>query len=164
MTHEATDLEAVFNDCFVDSPWACELQGGFDEPLYIPGKPLNSLRYREDFFASALHEIAHWCIAGVDRLRVVDFGYWYEPDGRDAQTQARFEAVESHNQGLEWLLCDACGFPFKPSFDNLSGGVHDEAAFFKAVTMSRDRWINRGLPRRAEILADACALAFRGAP
>ncbi len=36
----------------------------------------------------------HWCIAGKARRNRVDFGYWYCPDGRDAQTQSQFEDVE----------------------------------------------------------------------
>ncbi|MEA7548766.1 elongation factor P hydroxylase, partial [Salmonella enterica subsp. enterica serovar Anatum] len=40
------------------------------------------------------YEISHWCIAGKARRELVDFGYWYCPDGRDAQTQSQFEDVE----------------------------------------------------------------------
>ena len=86
-------LEFVFNQCFAATEHT-QLRGGAEEPLYQPASGaggMHLLFYREDYFASALHEIAHWCIAGSARRRMVDFGYWYAPDGRDAQQQAAFE-------------------------------------------------------------------------
>ncbi len=50
-------------------------------------RPITVSCLRTDFFASALHEISHWCVAGKARREQVDFGYWYCPDGRDAMTQ-----------------------------------------------------------------------------
>ncbi len=55
-------------------------------------------------FASALHEISHWCIAGKARRELVDFGYWYCPDGRDAMTQSQFEDVEVKPQAQVAVL------------------------------------------------------------
>ena len=77
--------------------------------------------FAHGFYASGLHEISHWCIAGEARRQLVDFGYWYCPDGRDAQTQSEFEAVEIKPQALEWMFCVAAGFPFNVSCDNLNG-------------------------------------------
>ncbi len=53
------------------------------------------------FYASALHEIAHWCIAGENRCQQVDYGYWYEPNGRSEERQFEFEKVEVKPQALE---------------------------------------------------------------
>ena len=43
--------------------------GGALEPLYRPATSIApaTLYFREDYPASALHEIAHWCIAGTQR-------------------------------------------------------------------------------------------------
>ena len=82
-------LERAFADCFADKLHT-RLQGGADEPLYQPALQQGHshvLHYRADYFASALHEVAHWCIAGTARRRQVDFGYWYAPDGRSGNEQ-----------------------------------------------------------------------------
>ncbi len=59
------ELISVFNRCFLDS-YRCELVSGFPEPIYYPAENSTPARvcFREDFASSALHEIAHWCIAG----------------------------------------------------------------------------------------------------
>jgi len=77
--------------------------------------------FAHGFYASALHEVAYWCIAGEKRRQLVDYGYWYCPDGRDIQTQHQFENVEIKPQALEWLFCVASDFPFNVSCDNLQG-------------------------------------------
>ena len=116
-------LEAVFHDCFFEA-FNTRLVGGADEPLYqpaaLPGQA-HLLHYREDYFASALHEVAHWCIAGERRRGLVDFGYWYAPDGRSAAQQRDFEAVEYKPQALEWHFARACGYRFRISLGNLDG-------------------------------------------
>lgn len=98
--------------------------GGFDEPEYIPGNASQpaSIRYRFDYVQSALHEVAHWCVAGEARRKLHDYGYWYAPDGRNAAQQAKFYEVESRPQALEWLFSSAAGISFRPSLDNLSLG------------------------------------------
>ena len=65
------------------------LRGGADEPFFAPGQP-STVFFREDFGRSALHEVAHWCVAGAIRRRLPDYGYWYAPDGRDEREQAAF--------------------------------------------------------------------------
>ena len=65
----AARVEQVFNDCFAHS-CNTRLCGGADEPLYQPAATpagFHALYYRGDYFASALHEVAHWCIAGAQR-------------------------------------------------------------------------------------------------
>lgn len=132
-----------------------------------PASGFHRLYYREDFFASALHETAHWCIAGPGRRLLVDFGYWYEPDGRNTAAQLRFEAVESKPQALEWLFSLACGFPFRLSLDNLDGcaGIASDAdAFAAAVSAHALAWQRRGLPTRAAQFFDALGEEFGGHP
>ena len=58
------------------------LVGGFEEPLYLPATDdcVAEIRFRSDYPSSALHEVAHWCLAGERRRALEDFGYWYEAD------------------------------------------------------------------------------------
>lgn len=106
-----------------------------DEPEYLPAtdqKPAQIL-FAHGFFASALHEISHWCIAGAERRKLPDLGYWYAPDGRDREQQQLFEQVEVKPQALEWLLTVACGRSFRISLDNLNGDVGNGDDFKNAV-------------------------------
>ena len=81
-------LVGLFNATFEQSHRTV-LQGGADEPYYVPGEP-HRIFFREDFLRSALHEVAHWCVAGACRRALPDYGYWYSPDGRDAGQQKSF--------------------------------------------------------------------------
>ena len=56
------------------------LVGGFDEPLYLPATDSRAaeIRFRSDYPSSALHEVAHWCLAGARRRALQDYGYWYQ--------------------------------------------------------------------------------------
>ncbi|MEM6581060.1 MAG: elongation factor P hydroxylase [Pseudomonadota bacterium] len=160
----AKRLERVFSQCFLRN-WQTQLVGGAAEPLYQPAKDSGEchlLHYREDFFASALHEIAHWCIAGETRRRQLDFGYWYAPDGRDAQQQKAFERVEVKPQALEWLFSLACGFQFNVSVDNLSfeGGVYDTSQFKRQVQKQARQWQRTGLPNRGLMYYEALSNEF----
>ena len=157
----SADLEMLFGQCFF-ARWNTRLDGGGSEPQYLPGtanRP-HRLIYRENFFASALHETAHWCIAGEPRRRQVDFGYWYLPDGRDAAAQRAFEAVEARPQALEWVFSVAAGVSFRPSADNLSGAGGDGVEFAQAVAGALHRYLENGLPPRAVLFADALSAAY----
>lgn len=161
----ASRLERVFAHCF-SSTLNTLLEGGREEPVYLParapGDP-HRLYYREDFFASALHEVAHWCIAGPERRRQVDFGYWYTPDGRSSAQQQAFEAVEYKPQALEWLFCQASGFRFRVSVDNLDGladGAYNAAPFQRRVQAQARHWQRNGLPKRAALFSQRLALEF----
>lgn len=162
---DARALEAVFNDCFLASE-GTRLVGGAAEPLYRPAQQpggIHLLFYREDFFASALHEIAHWCIAGPARRRRPDFGYWYAPEGRDSAQQRAFEAVEVKPQAMEWLFSLACGYRFQVSVDNLdpeTGRLPDTGAFRQAVVTEARRRRDSGLPPRAARFFAALAQHF----
>ncbi len=101
------------------------------------------------FYASAIHEISHWCIAGKARRELVDFGYWYCPDGRDAQTQSQFEDVEVKPQALDWLFCVAAGYPFNVSCDNLEGDFEpDRVVFQRRVHAQVMDYLANGIPER----------------
>ncbi|MEM1111754.1 MAG: elongation factor P hydroxylase [Pseudomonadota bacterium] len=166
--HDSADIERIFAQCFEVSDRTL-LKGGAAEPLYEPSvgeQGMNLLWYREDFFASALHESAHWCIAGAERRKQRDFGYWYAPEGRDPDAQRAFEAVEAAPQALEWLFSVAARYPFRLSADNVesqSGQVLDNTAFADAVHRRAIAWQSGGLGARAARFFDALA-SFYGWP
>jgi len=153
MSLVAADLETVFRDCFL-AEYRTVLVGGGAEPLYVPSpdpaREPHRVVYREDYFASALHEIAHWCLAGADRRKLEDYGYWYRPDGRDAAQQAEFEAAEARPQALEWIFTDACEIPFHLSADNLAGALGPTDRFEQVVRRAKAAFLDGGLPPRAE--------------
>ncbi|MCT7359845.1 elongation factor P hydroxylase [Thalassolituus pacificus] len=158
---DINDLIPLFNRLFLQSENTLLVAGG-DEPIYQPADehhPHHRLIFAHGFYESALHEISHWCIAGPERRKQVDFGYWYEPDGRSAQQQRAFEQVEIKPQAVEWILSEACGRRFYVSTDNLNG---DPAAveaglarFRQAVREQACLYLTHGLPPRAEVLKKA---------
>ena len=155
--HEPTAGQVI--DCFNLRFSASEgtiLLGGADEPYYEPGSP-NIIYFREDFVRSALHEVAHWCVAGAVRRTLPDYGYWYAPDGRDDTQQAAFYGVEVKPQAIERVFCMAAGVPFKVSVDNLSVSPADPAiaSFAAAVEGEFGRMMTNGLPHRAEAFRQA---------
>lgn len=94
---------------------------GEHEPEYFAATDSEPAKivFAHGFFASGLHEISHWCVAGAKRRLLNDFGYWYAPDGRSEQQQADFEQVEIKPQAIECLLSLSCGKKFGVSRDNL---------------------------------------------
>ena len=168
MDARPADLERIFSACF-ELDYRTVLVGGGDEPMYLPAPPTSGpsarhrIVYREDYFASALHEVAHWCLAGRERRLQEDYGYWYEPDGRSPLQQAEFERVEARPQALEWIFSDACGFDFHLSADNLDGDVGPSASFGTAVERERRSLLRDGLPRRAATFRDALVAQRDGA-
>ncbi|MDJ0023156.1 MULTISPECIES: elongation factor P hydroxylase [Pantoea] len=149
--HHYQQLIDIFDGCFAET-FKTRLIKGDDEPIYLPAdaeSPWHRVVFAHGFYASALHEISHWCIAGDARRQQVDFGYWYCPDGRDAQTQSQFEAVEVKPQALEWLFCVAADFPFNVSCDNLEGDCEpDRIAFQRRVHAQVMHYLEQGIPAR----------------
>lgn len=149
-------LAALFDREFLASEHT-RLRGGAAEPLYCPafGAAPATIYFRWDYAASALHEVAHWCLAGRRRRQRVDYGYWYAPEGRDAAQQAAFFRVEAAPQALESIFCEALGVPFSPSVDNPGQPLPDLAPFLEALAAQRARWEQGGLPPRAARFRDA---------
>lgn len=132
--HSASDLITLFADCFF-AGYHTLLIGGGEEPVYLPsaeGAP-HRIVFTRDYFASALHEVAHWCVAGEARRRLTDYGYWYAPDGRSAEQQAEFERLEIKPQALEWIFSTACGADFRVSADNLNSGLGASDGFKRQI-------------------------------
>lgn len=146
------DITALFDGVFFEHYQTRLIRGG-DEPVYRPSNvdtPYHQVIFARGFFASALHEISHWCIAGEKRRQLEDYGYWYLPDGRDAQQQLAFEKAEIAPQALEQLFTYACGRTFHVSVDNLGGNVEvDREAFANSVAAKANNYLEIGLPLRA---------------
>lgn len=164
--HTLEDIISIFNGCF-EAEFNTRLVRGGDEPIYIPAYhhtegyevlPYHAIYFARGFYSSALHEISHWLVAGTERRKLEDFGYWYEPDGRSAERQRDFEKVEVKPQAIEWVLATAAGFRYFASADNLNGNPGDATPFKQAVYAQVKEYAERGyLPKRAETLRKALA-------
>lgn len=161
--YKANEIMAAFDNCFLASH-NTRLIKGDDEPLYQPAD--HSCQYHQVIFAhgyasSALHEAAHWCLAGEQRRTQVDYGYWYNADGRNKEQQKAFEQVEVKPQAIEWILSETCSLPFRVSCDNLQGDYTDPLPFKKAVYEQILNYCEHGLPERAEQFRLALADYFQ---
>lgn len=163
--HCYNDLIHIFNTLF-DKTHNTRLVKGDNEPIYLPvseSQPYHAIVFAHGFFSSALHECAHWFIAGRQRRLQEDYGYWYEPDGRTAEQQALFQRVEVKPQAIEWILSVACSYRFQFSIDNLNGGENDTASFKQAIYQQVMDYCDRGLSGRvARFHAALCE--FYGTP
>jgi elongation factor P hydroxylase len=132
--------------------YGTRLVGGFHEPLYKAARAssLAEIRFTRDYERSALHELAHWSIAGKQRRLVDDYDYWYEPDGRSDEQQALFFDVEVKPQTVEKHFCHALEIPFEVSVDNLGNRPRSGAGVFKnRVDTQYSRYLAEGFPPRA---------------
>jgi elongation factor P hydroxylase len=152
LQHHYSQLIQLFSTCFEKQYQTC-LVRGYGEPVYLPqapGREFHEIHFAHGFFSSALHECAHWLLAGEQRRLLEDFGYWYQPDGRSPEQQRLFEAVEVKPQAIEWMLSVAAGVRFRVSVDNLNGAPTDTEGFKQAVYQQVQRYLANGLPQRAE--------------
>ena len=146
----------IFNSCFETSHRTI-LIGGGKEPIYRPGldsSELNKIIYRQDFYASALHEAAHWCIAGKERRKKPDFGYIYQ-ETRCLKDQIDFCNLEAKPQALESIFHDAIGSDsFTPSLDGIEFQNDSRLVeeFSKIIQLEKIRYLKR-MPPRAKIFA-----------
>ncbi len=152
--HDSRDLIFLFNELFELSENTI-LVGNGDEPLYLPSDKSNSKNrviFTRDYFASALHEVAHWCIAGDERRKLVDYGYWYYPEGRNAEQQALFQQAEIKPQAIEYVFSKASRFPYVVSIDNFSKEENTyRESFTKKIIEQAQHYLTHGLPKRAGI-------------
>ena len=176
LVHQITDLKRLFDDTFA-SDFNTRLVKGDDEPIYLPAntgegklpaQPFAQVVFAHGFYASALHEIAHWCLAGEQRRTQVDYGYWYCPDGRTAEEQQKFQSVEIKPQAIEWALSLAAGFRFQVSCDNLSGDEFgqqpDRLAFEKQILDQIKVYLDNGYPPRAQLFIECLAAFYNQSP
>ncbi len=163
LSNEVKTLITLFNHTFKTSNQTvlicCE-----KEPIYRPADAKHSYHriiFAHGFFASALHEIAHWCVAGKARRLLEDFGYWYIPDGRTMEQQSAFEKVEVKPQALEWIFSQSANVTFHFSADNLANGCRASNEFQQAVLTQVQHYLTHGLPKRAQRWSDALIQQFR---
>ena len=131
--------------------------GGAAEPLYVPAKLSDAnqqsmpaqLYYREDYAASALHEAAHWCIAGASRRRLLDFGYTYLENPRTRQQQQFFYRLELKTQTLEMLFATQTDINFQVSADNLNACPVSFATQVSANQKCVANWVRNSADQRA---------------
>lgn len=154
IVHHCQDLIVIFNDLFEQNENTI-LVGGAEEPIYLPGNDEHTrdrVIFTRDYFASALHEIAHWCLAGAERRKQVDYGYWYFPEGRSREQQALFEKAEVKPQALECIFSKAARSRFIPSRDDFRPDHQGAAQIFaeNIDAQAREYELN-GLPERAAL-------------
>lgn len=157
MLKDCQDLIHLFNRLFQQAEQTI-LVGGASEPLYLPKTtetPYHQIFFTYDYYSSALHEIAHWSVAGIERRQLVDYGYWYKPDGRDTNEQQLFEQVEIKPQAIEWIFSVAAGVSFRVSADNIAGNNIASDTFKKNIYLQVLTYMQNGLPTRAELFRQA---------
>jgi elongation factor P hydroxylase len=163
MLHKYQDLIQIFDDTFYRQYNTRLIKGG-DEPFYQPANEncaYHQIIFARGFYASAFHEIAHWCQAGKERRLLEDFGYWYIPDGRNEQQQKKFEQVEVIPQAIEWAFNVAAQKKFHVSSDNLDGFQADNKGFKKKVFAQVSIYLLQGFPPRAQQFIEALAQFYQ---
>ena len=151
------EIILIFNNSF-SSKYNIRLEGGANEPIYLPSSSdckTNRLIFRKNYISSALHEVAHWCLAGDERLKMIDYGYWYNSDGRSSIAQKKFEEVEVKPQALEWIFSVASNNIFHVSFDNLDSDRESSWYFSKSISDQAHTWCIKSLPNRALLFVNA---------
>ena len=161
-TELARRISEVFAESLGDHHHT-QLVGGASEPFYRParGDVPARLHFRQDFAASALHEVAHWCIAGIERRKQEDFGYHYIAGPRDVEQQAAFFALELRSQSLERAFAHALGLEFQPSADNLQAEIDGFAAAIEAHTPALEAWLAGSAGARARLFIQALKQASK---
>ncbi len=145
-----------FDDLFAVS-FQTRLQGGAEEPIYeARADGTATIYFRADYASSALHEVAHWCIAGRARRRIEDYGYWYRAK-RDCDQQHQFQCVEARPQALEWVFSVAADVSFRVSADNFeaSASTREDMKRMVLAAVQRTRY---AMPSRALRFAAALAI------
>lgn len=148
-----SDFTTLINNHYLKA-YNTVLIGGFSEPFYLPAQQNQpaQIQFTRDYFRSALHELAHWCVAGEERRKLEDYGYWYAPDGRTQQQQELFFRCEIVPQAFEWALSLVCGIKFDVSVDNLNNTTSGADEFKQAVHERLQRYLKNGFPARTEAL------------
>lgn len=161
--HNTDALITLFNRTFLPT-FNTQLICCEEEPVYRPADdqhPHHRIIFAHGFFASALHEISHWCVAGSERRLMEDFGYWYEPDGRSAERQAEFEQVEIKPQALEWIFSQSANTEFHFSADNLALNNQPSNRFKVAVYEQVNTYFKQGFPQRVQMWSNALIKHYR---
>ena len=143
------ELLQLLNENYLNRYNTCII-GGYTEPFYRAAKDgkMAQIQFSHDYIRSALHELSHWCVAGVERRKRDDFGYWYAADGRNQQQQNEFFKVEVMPQTIEWALSLVCGVAFEASVDNLHNQVQGTDVFIENLGLKMREFLHAGFPKR----------------
>ncbi len=163
LLHKYQDLIQLFDHAFFERYNTRLIKGG-DEPIYLPASDsclYHQIIFAHGYYASGLHEIAHWCQAGAERRLKEDFGYWYIPDGRNEKQQKRFEQVEIIPQAIEWVFNVAANKKFHVSADNLNGYQGDTSEFRRNVYRQVEYFIEHGFPERVQQFIEVLARFYQ---
>jgi hypothetical protein len=161
---DAKKLISLFNAVF-GTDFNVVINSDSDEPDYRaslePNIP-NLINFANGYCNSALHEIAHWVIAGDQRRSQHDYGYWYAADGRDSEQQKLFQQLEILPQAIEKAFCEAMQRPFKASLDNLNHPVESSEIekFEREIELKKCQLQQLGFPPRAQQFIDALSTEF----
>ena len=147
----SVEIIKVFNELFADE-YQTQLIGGGDEPFYRCEQNYYQICFRHDYESSALHEVAHWCIASAERRQQIDYGYWYK-ECRSVKEQQEFQYFERRPQALEWIFSIAAGVHFRVSVDSFE--ANNVEVFKKGVQNEALEFARTGLLKRAQRFADA---------
>lgn len=146
------ELAALFNMVFEGSEQTV-LIATDDEPHYLP-KGDDRLDYRifytRDSYTSLMHEVAHWCRAGVDRRQLPDYGYWYQAGNRLPPAQQLYVQSESKTQALEWIFCVAAGLRLQIIPENQPHSFEPSPEFKRSIYDAALNYLRRGLSDRSE--------------
>ncbi|MCF6319527.1 MAG: elongation factor P hydroxylase [Proteobacteria bacterium] len=155
---ELDELLCLLNDQYLYK-YNTKLISGFDEPFYKAAKNGSSaeIQFSHDYIRSALHELAHWCVAGVERREIDDYGYWYAEDGRNQQQQDEFFKLEIKPQTIEWALSIVCGVKFEASVDNLNKSVVGVEEFKQSLHQQMQYYLANGFSKRVSEIIELLA-------
>ena len=150
MTDQAQRIAVLFDATF--AAHRTVMRGGGTEPLYRPGRgdAPALVVYTRDYPASALHEAAHWCLAGARRRQLTDYGYWYVPGPRDSAQRRAFFAAECEVQALEAVFANAAGVAFVVSADDFTAPHAELEEFARRVARRTAELATARLPPRAQ--------------
>jgi len=160
----AKHLIVLFNSVF-GRAYNVVLSSDSGEPDYRastePTMP-NVVNFANGYFNSALHEIAHWVIAGELRRKQDDYGYWYAEDGRSPEQQKLFQQLEVFPQAIEKAFCEALERSFQASIDNLDNPLSkaEIVRFENEIEAKKCQLQEQGFPSRAQQFLNALSTQF----
>ncbi|XPE56836.1 elongation factor P hydroxylase [Shigella flexneri] len=113
---------------------------------------LTVLVFAHGFLASALHEIFTRVSPVKQKREQVDFGYWYCPDGRDAETKGQFEDVEVKPQAFDCVVARGGGFRSTLAATTWKVTLNRTIVFQRRVHAQVMTYLTRGIPSRPATL------------
>lgn len=146
------ELATLFNTIFEASHQTVVI-GTEDEPHYLPkgdGRLHHYIFYTQDSYTSLMHEVAHWCRAGLQRRQLPDYGYWYQAENRPPHAQQLYVQSESKTQALEWIFCVAAGLRLQIIPENQPHSFEPSLEFKRSIYDATLNYLRLGLSDRSD--------------